>query len=176
MFLTCFHKCINCHEHHTYTMTQCTSHSVWYRYVLINLVMCNWHLRPKYVFLSMHIFRGSNLYYIELWLCLIDISFGHMSMTNVLSSVFSCLVIKLKGKWSTRQRHRFHSTSSVLSFLAGIPPALQFGIIFTHLLFAKGEEKIIRAYIWLTSIRFWWFMPKGEKVLAQSKRTAPPPI
>jgi hypothetical protein len=85
----------------------------------------------------------------------------------------------LKGKWSIRQRHRFHSTSSVLSILAGILPALQFGIIFTHILFAKGGEKITRAYISLTSIRFWRFMPKGEKVLkvlAQSKRTAPPPI
>jgi hypothetical protein len=54
--------------------------------------------------------------------------------------------------------------------------ALQFGIIFTHILFAKGGEKEKRAYISLTSIRFWRFMPKGEKVLAQSKRTAPPPI
>jgi hypothetical protein len=120
MFITCFHKCINCHERHTYTMTQCTSHSVWYSYVLINLIMCNWHLRPKYVFLSMHIFRGSILCYIELWLCLIDISFGHisfMSMTNVFSSVFSCLVIELKGKCSIRQRRRFHSTPSVLSTL-----------------------------------------------------------
>jgi hypothetical protein len=53
----------------------------------------------------------------------------------------------LKGKWSIRQRHRFHSTSSVLSFLAGIPPTLQFGIIFTHILFAKGGEKVKRAYI-----------------------------
>jgi hypothetical protein len=26
-----------------------------------------------------------------------------------------------------------------------------------------------------SSIRFWQFMPNGEKVLAQSKRTAPPP-
>jgi hypothetical protein len=33
-----------------------------------------------------------------------------------------------------------------------------------------------RAYISLTSIRFWRFMPKGEKVLVQSKRTAPPTI
>ena len=33
-----------------------------------------------------------------------------------------------------------------------------------------------RAHISLTSICFWRFMPKGEKVLAQSKRTAPPPI
>jgi hypothetical protein len=120
MFITCFHKCINCHERHTYTMTQCTSHYVWYSYVLINLIMYNWHLRPKYVFLSMHIFRGSNLCCIELWLCLIDISFDHisfMSMTNVFSSVFSCLVIELKGKWSIRQRRRFHSTPLVLSTL-----------------------------------------------------------
>jgi hypothetical protein len=120
MFITCFHKCINCHERHTYTMTQCTSHSVWYRYVLINLIMCNWCLRPKYVFLSMHIFRGSNLCYIELCLCLIDISFDHisfMSMTNVFSSVFSCLVRELKGKWSIRQRRCFHSTPLVLSTL-----------------------------------------------------------
>jgi hypothetical protein len=120
MFITCFHKCINCHERQTYTMTQCTSHSVWYSYVLINLIMCNWHLRPKYVFLSMHIFRGSNLRYIKLWLCLIDISFDHisfMSITNVFSSVLSCLVIELKGKWSIRQRRHFHSTPSVLSTL-----------------------------------------------------------
>jgi hypothetical protein len=82
----------------------------------------------------------------------------------------------LKGKWSIRQRHRFHSTSYVLSFHAGIPLALQFGIIFTHILFAKGREKVKRAYISLTSIHFWRFMPKGEKVLAQSKRTAPSPI
>jgi hypothetical protein len=40
----------------------------------------------------------------------------------------------------------------------------------------KGEKDYQRAYISLTSIRFWRFMPKGEKVLAQSKRTAPPPI
>jgi hypothetical protein len=61
----------------------------------------------------------------------------------------------------------------VLSFLAGIPPALQFGIIFTHILFAKGGEKE-KGLIFHSSIRFWRFMPKGEKVLAQSKRTAPP--
>jgi hypothetical protein len=53
---------------------------------------------------------------------------------------------------------------------------LQFGIIFTSILFTKGGKVCERAYISLTSIRFWRFMPKGEKVLAQSKRTAPPPI
>jgi hypothetical protein len=57
----------------------------------------------------------------------------------------------------------------VLSFLAGIPPALQFGIIFSHILFAKGGEKV-KGLIFHSSIRFWRFMPKGEKVLAQSKK------
>jgi hypothetical protein len=33
-------------------------------------------------------------------------------------------------------------------------------------------EKVKRA---LKSLHFWRFMPKGERVLAQSKRTAPPP-
>jgi hypothetical protein len=50
-----------------------------------------------------------------------------------------------------------------------------FGIIFTHILFAKGEE-VVKGLIFHSSIRFWRFMPKGEKILAQSKRTAPPPI
>jgi hypothetical protein len=51
---------------------------------------------------------------------------------------------------------------------------LHFGIFFTHIFFTKGGESIKRAYISLPSIRFWRFMPKGEKVSAQSKRTAPP--
>jgi hypothetical protein len=59
--------------------------------------------------------------------------------------------------------------------LPSLRTALQFGIIFTHILFVIGRESN-RAYISLTSIRFWRFMPKGEKVLAQSKRTARPPI
>jgi hypothetical protein len=50
----------------------------------------------------------------------------------------------------------------------------KFGTIFTHILFAKGGEKVKGLYF-TQSIRFWRFMPKGEKVLAQSKRTAPPP-
>jgi hypothetical protein len=54
--------------------------------------------------------------------------------------------------------------------------ALQFGIIITHILFDKGGEKVKGLIFHSQSIRFWQFMPKGEKVLAQSKRTAPPPI
>jgi hypothetical protein len=50
--------------------------------------------------------------------------------------------------------------------------ALHFGIIFT-LIARTNEEKVKRA---LKCLFFWRLMPKGEKVLAQSKRTAPPPI
>ena len=138
--------------------------------------MCNWHLRPKYVFLSMHIFRGSNLCYIKLWLCLIDISYDHisfMSMTNVFSSILSYLVIELKGKWSIRHRRRFHSTLSYYLLFAGIPPSLHFWYnLHSYIVCQRGSKK---GLYFTLSIRFWRFMPKGEKVLAQSKRTAPQP-
>jgi hypothetical protein len=88
------------------------------------------------------------------------------------SSVLLCLVIELKGKWSIRQRRRFHSTPLVF---AGIPHSspLWYNLHLYYFVCHWGESQ--RAYISLTSIRFWRFMPKGEKVLAQSKRTAPPP-
>jgi hypothetical protein len=50
--------------------------------------------------------------------------------------------------------------------------ALHFGIIFT-LITHTIEEKVKRA---LKCLLFWRLVPKGERVLAQSKRTAPPPI
>jgi hypothetical protein len=76
----------------------------------------------------------------------------------------------LKGKWSFRQRHRFHSTSSVLSCLVGIPQALQFGIIFTHILFAKEGEKIKRAYISLTKYPFLAIHAKGGESISPKKK------
>jgi hypothetical protein len=42
------------------------------------------------------------------------------------------------------------------------------------MLFTIGEK--VKGLIFHSSIRFWRFMPKGEKELAQSKRTVPPPI
>jgi hypothetical protein len=50
-----------------------------------------------------------------------------------------------------------------------------FGIIFTHSFMTKGGESNFKGLYFTQSIRFWRFMSKGEKVLAQSKRTAPPP-
>ena len=49
-----------------------------------------------------------------------------------------------------------------------------FGIIFTHILFAKEEKVVKRACISL-KYPFLAIHAKGEKVLAQRKRTAPPP-
>jgi hypothetical protein len=51
-----------------------------------------------------------------------------------------------------------------------------FGIILTHVfIYQRGESSFNKGLYFTQSIRFWRFMPKGEKVLAQSKRTAPPP-
>jgi hypothetical protein len=98
-----------------------------------------------------------------------------MSMTNVFSSVLLCLVIELKGKWSIRQRRCFHSTPSYYLLFAGIPHSSPLWYNLHSYLFVCHWGESTRAYISLTSIHFWRFMPKGEKVLAQSKRTAPPP-
>jgi hypothetical protein len=53
---------------------------------------------------------------------------------------------------------------------------LSIGIIFTHIyLFAKVGENVNKGLYFTHKYPFWRFMPKGEKVLAQRKRTAPPP-
>ena len=80
----------------------------------------------------------------------------------------------MKGKWSLRRSQDFHSTLSVLSTLRHHSTlALQLWYNLHSYIFAKGRErKVINGLCWL---RFWRFMPKGERVLAQSKRTAPPP-
>jgi hypothetical protein len=84
---------------------------------------------------------------------------------------------RLKGKWSPRRRQKASTPlHRIIHPSPSLHNALQFGIIFTPILFTKGGEGLNKGYISLTSIRFWRFMLKGEKVLAQSKRTAPPPI
>jgi hypothetical protein len=48
--------------------------------------------------------------------------------------------------------------------------ALQFDIIFTHILFAKGGEKVKRAYISLTSIRFLAIHAKGGESISPKQK------
>jgi hypothetical protein len=92
--------------------------------------------------------------------------------TNMVPWVSRVLSLRLKGKWSIRQRHRFHSTPSVLSILCRYSTISQnwynLSLIFT----CTNGENVLKGS---QSLRFWRFMPKGERVLAQSKRTAPPP-
>jgi hypothetical protein len=95
-------------------------------------------------------------------------------MTNVVSSTF-IPSHRLKGKRSLRRRQGFHSTPSNYSSFAVAPHRSPFWYnIHSYIIYHRGRKP--RAYISLISIRFWRFMPKGEKVLAQSKRIAPPPI
>jgi hypothetical protein len=65
-------------------------------------------------------------------------------MTNVFSSVFSCLVIELKGKWSIWQRRRFHSTPLVF---VGIPHSSPLWYDLHSYLFACHWGEGTRAYI-----------------------------
>jgi hypothetical protein len=82
------------------------------------------------------------------------------------------LSLRLKGKWSIRQRHRFHSTPSVLSTLCRYSvTTLQIGIILhSYLLVPMGESK------GLSKSPFLAINAKGgESIKPKAKRTAPPP-
>jgi hypothetical protein len=79
---------------------------------------------------------------------------------------------RLKGKWSLRQRQGFHSTLSVSFTLRHhSTPLFDWYNLHSYLLVPMGESQ--RAH--KVSV-FWRLMSKGERVLAQSKRAAPPPI
>jgi hypothetical protein len=93
------------------------------------------------------------------------------AMTNVYSSVF-LLSHRLKEKWSLRRRQGFHSTLSVSFTLhRHSTPLFDWYNLHSYFIY-QWRRKVKRA---LKSLRFWRFMPKGERVLAQSKRTTPPP-
>jgi hypothetical protein len=97
-------------------------------------------------------------------------------MTNVFSSVFSCLVIELKGKWSIRQRRRFHSTPSILSTLcrySAISP--QWYNLHSYIFLEKGEN-LPRAHISLTKYPFLAIHAKGGESISpkQKDRTTTP--
>jgi hypothetical protein len=81
----------------------------------------------------------------------------------------------LKGKWSIQQKRRFHSTPIIF---AGTPlrSPLWYNL-HSYFCLSKREKIWKRAYISLTSIRFWRFMPKGRKYEPKAKgpHHAPPP-
>jgi hypothetical protein len=92
-----------------------------------------------------------------------------MSMTNVFSSIFSCLVIGLKGNWSLRQRQRLplHSTTHPLSSLR-ITLHLWYNL-HSYVLFAKGEKVAERAYISLIVSVFGDSCQRGRKYEPKAK-------
>jgi hypothetical protein len=61
-------------------------------------------------------------------------------------------------------------TIGIIYPFAGIPSSLKIGIIFTHIHLYHWRESNEGSQ----SLHFWRLMPKGEKVLAQSKSSAPP--
>ena len=83
----------------------------------------------------------------------------------------------MKGKWGLRRRQKASSPlHRIIHPSPSLRTALQFGIIFTHILFAKGAESLKKGSYFTHKYSFLAIHAKGEKVLAQSKRTAPPPI
>jgi hypothetical protein len=90
-------------------------------------------------------------------------------MTNVFSSVFLCLVIELKEKWSIRQRRRFHSTPSVL-----IPLCRYFAIspywynLHSYIVCHWGE--CLRAHISLTKYPFLAIHAKGGESISPKQK------
>jgi hypothetical protein len=97
-------------------------------------------------------------------------------MTNVFLQVHFMLSHRLKGKRSLRRRQGFHSAPSNHSSFAVAPHNSPTLVYFLLLYFCPKGERVVKGLIFHSNIRFWRFMPKGERVLAQSKRTAPPPI
>jgi hypothetical protein len=73
--------------------------------------------------------------------------------------------LKLKGKWSIRQRQGFHSNSDGIIYPLPLFMNISNGMTFhSYSLITKGE---IRA---LKILRFWRLMPKGEKVLGPKQK------
>jgi hypothetical protein len=84
---------------------------------------------------------------------------------------------RLKGKWSPRRRQGFHSTPLYYLLFAITPHRSSLWYNPSLIYYLPKGERVWKGLIFHSqSIRFWRFMLKGEKVLAQSKRTAPPPI
>jgi hypothetical protein len=85
------------------------------------------------------------------------------------------LSLRLKGKWSIRQRHRFHSTSLALSTLCRYsvvsPNLVQSSLIYY---LPKGERKV-KGLIFHSKYPFLAIHAKGGESISPKQRTAPPP-
>jgi hypothetical protein len=82
----------------------------------------------------------------------------------------------LKGNWSLRRSQRFPLHSIEITHPSpSLRATLQLWYnLHSQFVCQRGESSYKEGLYFTQSIRFWRFMSKGEKVLAQSKRTAPP--
>jgi hypothetical protein len=91
----------------------------------------------------------------------------------------SILSLRLKGKWSIRQRQGFHFYSDVIIYPLPLLPQTLNGITLHSYLYYRSGESIRpqrgrKMKKGSQGLHFWRLMPKGRKYLAQSKRTSPP--
>jgi hypothetical protein len=133
----------------------------------------------------MHIFRGRNLYHIDLFklnrhiLLIMSLSFGTFAYflslfcakakTNMFLWASHVLSLRLKGKWSIRQRHRFHSTPLVLSTPCRYSASSQIWYnLHSYIICQRGRENI-RAYILLKVSVFGDSCQRGRKYGPKAK-------
>jgi hypothetical protein len=83
------------------------------------------------------------------------------SLRLTILQVYVVLSLKLKGKWSFKQRECFH-----FIFVSYQTPLLKLMHFNSISILNRPQNFFI----------FGALMPKGEKILGQSKRTAPPPF
>jgi hypothetical protein len=94
-----------------------------------------------------------------------------MSMTNVFSSIFSCLVIGLKGKWSLRRRQGFHSTLSVPFILRHHSSlALHIGIIFHSYIICQRGRQLTKGLIFHSKYPFLAIHTKGGESISPKQK------
>jgi hypothetical protein len=80
--------------------------------------------------------------------------------------------LKWEMEYSMKTRLPLHSTVLFTLRHYSTKHHSHFGIIFTHIYLYQWGESDKGSQ----SLRFWRLMPKADRVLAQSKRTAPPLI
>jgi hypothetical protein len=86
-----------------------------------------------------------------------------------MSLLYMLVISILKGNWSLRRRQGFHSTLSLI-LRRRSKHFFVFGIIFTHVLFAKGENIVRkRAYISLKVSVFGDSCQRGRKYEPKAK-------
>jgi hypothetical protein len=90
--------------------------------------------------------------------------------TNVFSSNISMISLRLKGKWSIQQRQGFHSNSDNITYPLSFLMYLSISMALRSYFFTNGEKVLGESIKGSQVLRFWRFMPKGEKVLSPKQK------